>query len=104
MAASFVLKAVGMPCRSTWEQRQYKATATFVLCAGSTYALKHSIHRMRPDGIDNRSFPSGHSAIVFCGATVLHKEYYKMSSWISVAGYAVVTATAADRICRNRHH
>ena len=104
MAASFVLKAVGVPCRSTWEQRLYKTAATFVLCAGSTYALKHSIHRMRPDGTDNRSFPSGHSAIAFCGATVLHKEYYKTSPWISVAGYAVATATAADRIRRNRHH
>ena len=59
---------------------------------------------MRPDGTDNHSFPSGHTAVAFCGATVLHKEYGKISPWISVAGYAVATATALDRVRRNRHH
>ena len=75
-----------------------------MLCAGTTYILKHSIHSMRPDGTDNHSFPSGHTAVAFCGATVLHKEYGKISPWISVAGYAVATATALDRVRRNRHH
>lgn len=104
MAASFILKAAGVPCRSSWEQRLYKSGASFILCAGSTYLLKHSIHKMRPDGTDNRSFPSGHTAVAFCGATVLHKEYGKTSPWISVAGYTVATVTAVDRVRRNRHH
>ena len=104
MAASFILKAAGVPCRSSWEQRLYKSGASFILCAGSTYLLKHSIHKMRPDGTDNRSFPSGHTAVAFCGATVLHKEYGKTSPWISVAGYTVATITAVDRVRRNRHH
>ena len=104
MATSFILKAVGVTCRSSWEQRLYKSGASFILCAGSTYLLKHSIHKMRPDGTDNRSFPSGHTAVAFCGATVLHKEYGKTSPWISVAGYTVATITAADRVRRNRHH
>ena len=104
MAASFILKMAGVPSRSSWEQRIYKSGATFLLCAGTTYALKHTIHSRRPDGTDNRSFPSGHTAVAFCGATVLHKEYGKVSPWISVAGYAVATATAVDRVRRNRHH
>ncbi len=104
MAASFILKIAGVKGKSSWEQRIVKSGATFLLCAGTTYALKHSIHSMRPDGTDNRSFPSGHTAVVFCGATVLHKEYGKISPWISVAGYAVATATALDRVRRNRHH
>lgn len=103
MAASFILKMAGVPSRSSWEQRIYKSGATFLLCAGTTYALKHTIHSRRPDGTDNRSFPSGHTAVAFCGATVLHKEYGKVSPWISVAGYAVATATAVDRVRRNRH-
>lgn len=104
MAASFLLKAVGVKCRSSWEQRLYKSGASFILCSGTTYLLKHSIHKMRPDGTDNRSFPSGHTAIAFSGATVLHKEFGKTSPWISVAGYAVATITAVDRVRRNRHH
>lgn len=104
MAASFLLKAAGVKCRSSWEQRLYKSGASFILCSGTTHLLKHSIHKMRPDGTDNRSFPSGHTAIAFSGATVLHKEFGKTSPWISVAGYAVATITAVDRVRRNRHH
>ena len=104
MAASFLLKAAGVKCRSSWEQRLYKSGASFILCSGTTYLLKHSIYKMRPDGTDNRSFPSGHTAIAFSGATVLHKEFGKTSPWISVAGYAVATITAVDRVRRNRHH
>ena len=104
MAASFLLKAAGVKCRSSWEQRLYKSGASFILCSGTTYLLKHSIHKMRPDGTDNRSFLSGHTAIAFSGATVLHKEFGKTSPWISVAGYAVATITAVDRVRRNRHH
>ena len=104
MAASFLLKAAGVKCRSSWEQRLYKSGASFILCSGTTYLLKHYIHKMRPDGTDNRSFPSGHTAIAFSGATVLHKEFGKTSPWISVAGYTVATITAVDRVRRNRHH
>ena len=104
MAASFLLKAAGVKCRSSWEQRLYKSGASFILCSGTTYLLKHSIHKMRPDGTDNRSFPSGHTAIAFSGATMLHKEFGKTSPWISVAGYTVATITAVDRVRRNRHH
>lgn len=59
---------------------------------------------MRPDGTDNHSFPSGHTAVAFCGATTLMHEYRKVSPWIGVAGYAVATIVAVDRVRRNRHH
>ena len=104
MVASFILKAAGVKCRSSWEQRLYKSGASFVLCSGTTWLLKKSIHKMRPDGTDNESFPSGHTAVAFCGATVLHKEFGKTSPWISVAGYTVATITAVDRVRRSRHH
>lgn len=35
---------------------------------------------------------------------MLHKEFGKVSPWISVAGYSVATLTAADRVMRDRHH
>lgn len=104
LAASVVLKAAGVQGRSTWQEYACKAGASLVLYAGTTYLLKHTVHEMRPDGTDNRSFPSGHTALAFCGATVLHKEYGSVSPWISVAGYAAATATAVDRVRRNRHH
>ena len=100
----FGLKAAGVRSSSTWQQQLASAAAAFAVTAGTTYALKHTIHKMRPDGTDNRSFPSGHTAVAFCGATMLMHEYHGVSPWIGVAGYAVATGVAADRVRRNRHH
>lgn len=104
IAASYGLKIAGVEGQSSWKRRLVNSATAFVINAGVCYTLKHSIHSMRPDGTDNKSFPSGHTAIAFCGATTLHKEYGKISPWISVAGYAVATITAVDRVRRNRHH
>lgn len=102
-AAVFGLKAFGVRAESSWQRQLTVSAASFALTAGVTYALKHTVHEMRPDGTDNRSFPSGHTAVSFCGATILMREYRNVSPWIGVAGYAVATGVAADRVRRNRH-
>lgn len=104
LASVYTLKALGVKNESSWKRLVINSAVSFTVNAGVTYALKHTVHSTRPDGTDNRSFPSGHTSIAFCGATVLHKEYGKTSPWISVAGYSVATLTAIDRVRRNRHH
>nr|WP_287887498.1 phosphatase PAP2 family protein [Prevotella sp.] len=104
MASVFGLKLLGVEAESSWKRRLTVTVVSFGLNAGVTYGLKHTIHKMRPDGTDNRSFPSGHTSIAFCGATSLMHEYRKISPWIGVAGYALATGVAVDRIRRNRHH
>lgn len=102
--AVFGLKAFGMQSESSWQRRLTVSLISFGLNAGATYSLKHAVHKMRPDGTDNKSFPSGHTAIAFCGATTLMHEYRRVSPWIGVAGYAVAATVAVDRVRRNRHH
>lgn len=102
--AVFGLKVCGVKTDTSWKKRLTVSVASFAVNAGVTYALKRTIHERRPDGTDNRSFPSGHTSIAFCGATSLMHEYYKVSPWIGVAGYAVATTVAVDRVRRNRHH
>lgn len=59
---------------------------------------------MRPDGSTANSWPSGHTANSFVGATILHKEYgLTRSPWFSVAGYGIATATGVMRVLNNRH-
>lgn len=101
--AVFGLKMCGVKTETSWKKRLTVSVASFAVNAGVTYVLKRSIHEKRPDGTDNRSFPSGHTSIAFCGATSLMHEYYKVSPWIGVAGYAVATTVAVDRVRRNRH-
>ena len=103
-AAVFGLKLLGVPAESSWKRRLTVSVVSFGINAAVTYSLKHTIHEMRPDGTDNHSFPSGHTAVAFCGATTLMHEYRKVSPWIGVAGYAVATTVAVDRVRCNRHH
>jgi hypothetical protein len=40
-----------------------------------TAALKYSVREERPNGGDNRSFPSGHTSLAATGAEFIRKEY-----------------------------
>ena len=103
-ASVLALKACGVESRDEWPQLLVATAGSWVVSAGVAYALKHSVKEWRPDDSDQRSFPSGHTTFAFAGATALHKEFGKVSPWISVAGYGVATLTAVDRVCRDRHH
>ncbi len=76
-----------------------KATSIGTMYA-LTQGLKHTINKMRPDGSDNHSFPSGHTASVFLGAESLRMNH---GNWWGVAGYTAATATAFLRLYNNRH-
>lgn len=103
LAGTLALKAAGVEGASSWKRLAVDGALSLALYAGTTYTLKHTVHDMRPDRTDNRAFPSGHTAMAFAGARMLDKEYRRVSPWISVAGYAVATVTAVDRVRRNRH-
>lgn len=103
-ATVFALKACGVESRDDWKKLVIMTTASWIATAGTGWILKHTIKEWRPDDSDQKSFPSGHSMIAFAGATALHKEFGKVSPWISVAGYGVATFVAVDRVARDRHH
>lgn len=104
LTSVYVLKACGVESASSWKRLAVNTAASCALSMAVTYGLKQTIHERRPDGTDDKSFPSGHTMIAFAGATMLQKEYGHLSPWIPVAGYAVATLTAVDRVRRNRHH
>lgn len=103
VATVFALKASGVESSSSWRRLLVNTATSYALTVGATLGFKSTVHDMRPDRTDNDSFVSGHTSAVFAGATILHKEYNKVSPWISVAGYGVAAVTAADRVRRNRH-
>ena len=74
-----------------------------IMMAAVVNGLKYSINRTRPNGHD-ASFPSGHTATAFTGATLLAHEYGDRSIWIPIAGYTVATATGVMRVLNNRHY
>ena len=104
LGSAVLLKAAGVESASSWKRFAANTALSCVITTGTTWALKHAIHERRPDHTDRRSFPSGHTSIAFAGAVILDKEFRHVSPWISVAGYAVATGVAVDRVARNRHH
>ena len=104
LTATVGMKIAGVDSQSSWKRITVNGLSTLALTAGVTHCLKHTVHSMRPDGSDHYSFPSGHAALAFANATILHKEYGHTSKWVSISGYAVAAYTAYDRVRRDRHH
>ena len=98
------LKLGGVEGRSDWGRLLASAGLSYGIMAGFVNGIKYTAKEMRPDGSTANSWPSGHTATSFVGATLLHKEYgLTRSPWYSVAGYGVATATGVMRVLNNRH-
>ena len=98
------LKLGGYEGRSDWPRLLASAAMSYGLMAVLVNGIKYTAKEMRPDGSSANSWPSGHTATSFVGATLLHKEYgLTRSPWFSVAGYGVATATGVMRVLNNRH-
>ncbi len=97
------LNLAGVHGKNTFIDR----TLIYVMAQGmmsfSLYALKHSTRRLRPDGSDRLSFPSGHTANAFAGAEFMAQELGGVSPYYSVVGYAFATTTGVFRIYHEDH-
>lgn len=72
---------------------------SLALTWGTVWVLKLSVDERRPDGGDH-SFPSGHTATAFAGATVLARH----GGWrLGVPAYALAVGTGMERIEDRRH-
>jgi hypothetical protein len=69
----------------------------------SVYIIKTLAGVERPDGSDNLSFPSGHTAQAFLAASIVHTEFRDKSQWYGVGAYALATSVAAFRMINNKH-
>ena len=98
------LKLGGYEGRSDWPRLLSSAAMSYAIMAAFVNGIKYTAKEMRPDGSTANSWPSGHTATAFVGASLLHKEYgLTRSPWWSVAGYGVATATGVMRVLNNRH-
>ncbi|MEJ5995061.1 phosphatase PAP2 family protein [Pedobacter sp. Du54] len=66
-------------------------------------SLKRTTLRLRPSGSGYSSFPSGHTAVAFAAAELLHQEFKEHSPWIGYAGYGIAGATGVSRMYNNKH-
>lgn len=50
------------------------------------------------------SFPSGHTANAFAGATILSIEYKDKYPWVPYVAYGMASGVGVMRIANNRHY
>ncbi|MFD1870849.1 phosphatase PAP2 family protein [Hymenobacter bucti] len=69
----------------------------------STFIVKALSHEERPDGSDNLSFPSGHTAQAFLAASIVHTEFRDKSPWYGIGAYTVATSVGVMRMVVDKH-
>ncbi|AWM31608.1 phosphatase PAP2 family protein [Hymenobacter nivis] len=67
------------------------------------YVVKTLSHEERPDGSDNLSFPSGHTAQAFLAASIVHTELRDQSPWYGIGAYTIATGVGVLRMVNTKH-
>jgi membrane-associated phospholipid phosphatase len=97
------LNLAGVHGKNTFIDRTLIYVMAQGMLAVTLSTLKHSTHRLRPDGSDRLSFPSGHTGNAFAGAEFMAQELGGNSPYYSVLGYAFATTTGVFRIYHQDH-
>ncbi len=105
LAMLYGLKIAGVEGRSSWG----KALVTNAISAATmgvmVNAMKYIIKEPRPNGSSENGYPSGHTALAFMSANMVHHEYgLTRSPWYSAAAYGLATTTAVLRVMNNAHY
>lgn len=98
---ALVIAALGVPIAKGDTQGAIQAGGSMALTGGMTWVLKSTIHERRPDGSDDRSFPSGHTSISFAAAATLQNRY----GWkVGVPAHAAAAFVGLARVEADKHY
>lgn len=97
------LQLMGIKGKHQLRDRSIMLGMSTALTILSVRSLKYIVGRQRPDSYARNSFPSGHTATAFVGATFLWMEYKDSHPWIGIAGYSLAVGTGILRVYNNRH-
>ncbi len=97
--------ALGAGSAAAHEASGVKTAKRLALSLGATTAavslLKAATDRTRPDGSNDYSFPSGHTAGAFAAATVIAREHGRVAGAVA---YSAAAAAGYARIANNKHY
>lgn len=97
------LNAVGIKGKHNFKERSIIYGTSLLISSAFTLPLKHIIKEERPDGSNNLSFPSGHTAMAFASAQFMFREYKDTNFWLGISGYSFAVFTGVYRMLNNKH-
>ena len=97
------LNLAGVRGKNTFIDRSALLGLSASILGITAFATKHFTHRLRPNGANYLSFPSGHTATAFMGAEFMAQEYDAKSPLYGVLAYSIATTTGVFRMY-NRDH
>ncbi|GMQ46104.1 phosphatase PAP2 family protein [Vibrio sp. 10N] len=96
---------VGLAAAMPAYQKDWQGVWQAGLSVGSASAIgligKHTIDAPRPDGSDNKSFPSNHTANAFASATTL---YIRQGWQVGLPAYGVAAMVGVGRVQADKHY
>jgi membrane-associated phospholipid phosphatase len=101
--AAYALSAIGLKSKHRFIDRSVILAMSYITSDFIVNNTKKITQETRPDGFENTSMPSQHTAMAFVAATFLDHELGYISPWISVGGYTVASYVGYARIARNAH-
>lgn len=104
IVGAYALDVLGVRGQHNYKDLTIISAMSYAIMLTLTQSTKHIFKECRPDRSSRSSFPSGHTANAFTGATILWEEYKGVSPWIGVVGYAVATGTGFLRMYNNKHY
>jgi membrane-associated phospholipid phosphatase len=97
------LNLIGVQGKNTFIDRTALLALSGIFAGGTDEITKKLTHRLRPNGQDYLSFPSGHTTAAFMGAEFLAQEYSDKSPIYTIIGYTAAVTTGVFRMY-NRDH
>lgn len=90
-----------LPQRAAANRGRISAGACLIAIKLITTAIKHAVPERRPDGENNKSFPSEHAAECVAAAMIIEREY---PGTMGAAAYALAAAVSFARIKSKKHY
>jgi membrane-associated phospholipid phosphatase len=98
---ALVVAALGFPAIEGDWKGDLEAGGSMIAAFGATEGLKAAFPERRPDGSDDKSFPSGHASVSFAAAASLQNRY----GWkIGLPAQLVAAFVGLGRVQARKHH